>query len=257
MFKYLLMSLFMTLTAQSAFAQTASQYAQGATNETEVSVVALAGNAESTTYSGKQATSYTVDLNKVALAGRYQQVFASPPSLGARVSQETARNWLLSLRYERELSGEFSIFAQQSAESDVFAGFNQRYSSDLGLKHLILKDDLTYWFSEVGYRYTSEFRVATPTTNANTDVRLHFARLYTKASRKLSEGVSADLWIEYLPNFTESNDWMANSEVSITSQLSSMFSLKTAYLVRYRNTLVANARDYSDRAFTTAIVAKY
>ncbi|MBX9768172.1 MAG: DUF481 domain-containing protein [Bdellovibrionales bacterium] len=238
------------------FLSTAAQ--SQVTNETEVSIVALGGNAESTTYSGKQATSYTMELNKVALAGRYQQVFASSPNAAlTRVSQETARNWLVSLRYERELSTAFSLYGQQTAESDIFAGYNQRYNSDLGGKYSILKDDATDWSSELGYRYTAEFRTIPTAKFPNTDVRQHFARVYTKATHKLSEGVSTELWLEYLPNFTNTEDWMSNGEMSLTSQLSSMFSLKTAYQVRYRNTLVGAARSLSDHSFTTAIVAKY
>jgi putative salt-induced outer membrane protein len=258
MLKQMVLALVVFLCVASAKAQAPDVHTdQGATNESEASIVALSGNAESTTYSGKQATSYKLDLNKLAFAGRYQQVFATPPTLGARVSQETARNWLGSLRYERELSEKFSLFAQQSAESDVFAGLNQRYNTDLGAKYQIYKDDLTDWSSELGYRYSSEFRVGAAATNSNTDVRLHFARIYTKVTHKISDNVTAALWVEYLPNFTQTDDWQRNAEASITSQVSKIFSLKTAYLERYRNTLVGTARENSDRSFTTAIVAKY
>ncbi len=226
-------------------------------NETELSIVSIAGNAEGTTYSGKQDTSYAFDLNKFALGGRYQQVFATNPSVTPQVSQETARNWLVNFRYERELMIKFSIFAQQSAESDIFAGFDQRYNTDFGGKYSLWKDATTEWVGEAGYRYTSEFRTVATAKVPNTDVRLQFARIYTKATHKLAETTSIDLWVEYLPNFTNSNDYMTNGEISLTAQLSSTFSLKTGYLMRYRNTLVGSATRYSDTSFTTAIVARY
>lgn len=226
-------------------------------NETELSIVSLAGNAEGTTYSGKQDTSYTLDLNKFALGGRYQQVFATNPVVTPRVSQETARNWLINLRYERELTPKVSVFSQQSAESDIFAGFNRRYNTDLGGKYSLLKDDATEWFAEAGYRYTSEFRTIATAKEPSTDARLQFARVYTKATHKVTPTTSVDLWWEYLPNFTNSDDYMTNGEVSLTSQLSSTFSLKTGYLLRYRNTLVGSATQKLDTSFTTAIVARY
>lgn len=247
--KIQILTLIASLLTVPAFAET--------TNETEVSIVAIAGNAVGTTYSGKQATSYKLDENKFGLSGRYQQVFATPPAALTRESQETARNWQIALRYEREISEKFSLIAQQSVESDVFAGFYQRYNTDIGPKYQIVKNDTTDWVSELGYRYTSEFRTVPSGAPLTTDFRSNFARLYTKASYKFSEGVSGDLWAEYLPNFTKSDDWMLNAEAAITAQLSSTFSLKTAYLARHRNFRLPNAIANTDSSFTTAIVAKY
>ncbi len=214
-------------------------------NESELGMVNVQGNARTQTLNVRQDNTYTfAELHNFKLNGRYLQ--------GSANDVETARNWGIALRYEYAFSEWVSTYAQQAQESDVFAGYNLRYHSDLGLKVFLTKTSTTTWFSEAGYRYTSEFRTRNPS-----DVRLHFARVYSEATHAFNTGTSGKVWVEYLPNFTTPDDYMINGEASVSSLLSDIFSIKTGYLARYRNTLVGAATTRLDSTFTTALVAKF
>lgn len=213
-------------------------------NESELGIVMVAGNARTQTYNAKQANSYLLsDADKLKLDGRYLRGLAN--------DIETAKNWAVSLRYERELSDWYSLYGQQAQESDIFAGYENRYNSDLGFKLFMTKNDTTSWFAEAGYRYTSEFRTR------GEPKRLHFARLYSEANHAFNKNTSGKIFAEYLPNFTEPEDYMINGEASVSAVLSEIFSIKTGYAVRYRNVLVGAATTRLDSTFTTSLVAKF
>ena len=222
-----------------AFGQTPSPWG----HESEVSLINVTGNTTSESYSAKQRTQYTFhDANTLAAAARY---------LNSRANAvETARSWDASGRYERALSAMQSAYIGHGAESDVFNGYVQRDNSDLGGKHFFIKSDVTNWFAELGYRYTKELNIVAGTTYSN------YGRLYTEYEQKQNAALTYKLWVEYLPNFTTSEAYLMNAEPSINVMLSQVFSLKTAYLVKYRN-LVAPGEDRADTTFTTSLVAKF
>jgi putative salt-induced outer membrane protein len=214
------------------------------TNESELGVVMVSGNARTQTYNVRQLNSYLLnDLDKMKFDGRYLRGLAN--------DVETAKNWAASLRYERELSEWYSLYAQQAQESDIFAGYENRYNSDLGLKMFLTKNDSTVWFSELGYRYTAEFRTR------GEPKRFSSGRLFTEATHVFNKSSMGKIWGEYLPNFTEPEDYMINGEASISAVLSDIFSIKTGYLFRYRNLLIGNATTRIDSTVTTSLVAKF
>jgi putative salt-induced outer membrane protein len=233
--KYLL---FICVLAQPAFSATK----EGFKNESEAGVVISSGNSSSESLSFKQNNSYGWDKNAFALKGAYLRTES------AKVL--SAKKWDSSLRYDRELSERFGVFAAQGLEADKFAGYRQRYNSDLGGKYQIVKEEKKWdWLAEAGYRYSRE-----RLTNGSS-LRKSEGRLYTEVLRIWSEPVSSKLWLEYLPSFSDSRDWLLNAELSLSVLLSSFFSLKSSYLVKYDNVPAAAAK--SDRTFLTALVAKF
>ena len=128
--------------SHSASAQTTGPWA----HESQVGLVKVSGNTDSASYNGKQKTVYTFDQNALTAAARYLEAKTS--------GTQTAKSWDASLRYERLLSAQWSVFVQQGAESDSYAGYTQRDNTDLGAKYIILKTDTEDLFTEAGYRYT-------------------------------------------------------------------------------------------------------
>jgi len=63
------------------------------------------------------------------------------------------------------------------------------------------------------------------------------------------------LWVEYLPNLDESEDYSLNGEASINAAIDNTFSVKTAYLVKYDNVPAAEYR--TDSLFSTSLIAKF
>lgn len=213
-------------------------------HESEASVVKVSGNTTSDSYSAKQKTSYTFDMNVLTAAARYLQTKAG--------GIETARQWEGSLRYERELSDKWAIFVQHGAESDTYAGYTQRDSTDLGGKYFFTKTEPETFFSEAGLRYQKMLLSSTGDTTYST-----IGRLYLEYSKEINEAVSGKLWVEYLPNFKESEAYLINYEPSLSVMMSQVFSLKVAYLVKYHNKVIIPTEKKEDTTFTTALVAKF
>jgi putative salt-induced outer membrane protein YdiY len=213
------------------------------TDESQAGVVITNGNSSTQTYNVASKTRYAWDKNAVELNGKYLR--------GSTSGTVTALNWLVGLRYERELSEVLSLFLGESAEGDQFAGVLQRYNTDAGAKYYFrkLEKDFT-WFAEAGYRYTSQHDVTGLTKGYQK------ARLYSEAEKYWAPTTSTKLWAEYVPNFTVSQQWLLNSEASVSSSLNSVFAVKVAYGWRYNNSPPLASAQKSDTTFSTSLVAK-
>ncbi len=217
--------------------------AEGFRNESEAGVVITSGNARSQNYQFKQSDVYRWESNLLKAEGR----FLKSSSRGV----ETARFWTVGARYERELLDRFSLFAAQNIESDRFAGYLQRYNSDVGGKYFFVKEEAFSWLGEAGYRYTAENRIDASRRNTSA------LRFYTEANRSWNTSVSSKLWIEYLPNLTASKEYRINAEASLSAALSDVFSVKTAYLLKFNHFPAPGATEKTDTWFTTSLVAQF
>ncbi len=212
-------------------------------NESELGVVLTDGNTRTKNYNVKQENKYIWDQNLSKINGQFLKSISN--------GIESGRYWSLGLRYERELTKEWALFLGQNIESDIFAGFRQRFNTDLGMKYLIVSTDETKWHAEAGYRYTMT------KTNDDKKTKDHYARLYSEVTQALNKSVTTKLWAEYLPNFTVNNAWKANGELSISAMMSAILSLKTGYLVKFDHQPVKSTLVKTDSVFTTALVAKF
>lgn len=220
----------------------APAFAQEWKNEAEAGVIVSTGNSRAQSLSGKQSSAYSWSANSVQLKSSFLQ----SKNLGVL----SARRWGVGLRYEREVSRLWRFFWAEGVESDVFAGYKQRYASDLGAKYWIYRLEKEFeWFSELGYRYQIENR-----TNGQ-HARDSLVRTYSEAVRDWSATASSKLWVEYLPNLSNGRDWLLNAEFSSSFALNTTFALKLAYLVKYDNEPV-NGKN-TDTTYTTALIAKF
>lgn len=214
--------------------------------EAEAGAVIVSGNSESESYSFKTKSTLTQDQNSYTVLGRYLQTTSN--------GVESARNWDAGIRYDRQLSQSMSAYLGQKAEADSYAGFTQRDSTDLGGKYSFLNDDEYKWFVEAGYRYTNTLFIGKANSADN------FGRIYTEFQRIMSKELSFKYWLEYLPNFTNSDAFLANTEASLNVMLSQMFSLKISYLLKYQNVApVINTVEGEkiDTSYTTSLVANF
>lgn len=210
-------------------------------NESEAGIVLVSGNSTSKSINLKQGNSYENGKSLIKLSG----AFLRTSSLGV----ESAKSWDASLRLGRNIHAAFSIFAGQNVEANRFAGYDLRFNSDIGAKYSLIKEEAFTWSAEGGYRFTSEDRVTPPSRD------FHKARLFSEATRNWSEGVSTRLGLEFLHNFSEVKDWQLNAELSVSAILNSMFSIKTAYSLKYANE--SAPKENTDSVFTTSLVAKF
>lgn len=220
-----------------------SNYAATISNETEVGVAVAQGNTRSQLYNAKQMNQLQLDQNIISFNGRYLNAYAG--------DTESARYLLLSLKYVRELSSIFSLYLAQSLEKDFFAGYRSRVYSDAGFKYSFYKEEKNTAYVEAGYRYSTEKRLS------NTQSSTNSLRAFGDIEKKWNENFFSQFWVEYLPNLDETDDYLFNSEISISAVINSVFSLKTGYLLRYDNMPNPGVLRKTDTLLTTAIVSKF
>lgn len=210
--------------------------------EAEAGLITVSGANESESYNAKAKMVYTQEANIYTAAGRYLRTNSN--------GVESARNWEAGVRYERAISEHFGVFVGQKAESDVFNGYIQRDSTDAGLKYTILKDETMTWFAEAGYRYQTILPTAGDISHDN------MGRLFTEYNKSLDKTLSFKYWAEFLPNFSTTEAYLANTEASLNIMINSTFSLKFAYLLQYQNLPVV-AGKYATSTTTVNLVAKF
>lgn len=227
-------------------------------NESEVSLIQTGGNSSVETYNAKTLSKWAKEKRTYSFGGHYTLGSSeqTDETSGDKETVESARNWDVMAKYEQVLSGKLSGFVALQYEGDEFSGFKQRENVDLGAKYTITNSDKTKSFAELGARYTIERKVVRD--DEDEDVFNYTkARLYYEIAYKKSETLSYKFWVEYLPNFTESEDYLITYEPSIAYVLTSTFSLKTAYKAVYDNLPNVDGYENTDYTFTTSIIAKF
>lgn len=211
-------------------------------NESELGIAVAAGNTDSKNYNVKQGNTYKNNADTLKFEARFLNAFAN--------ELESARYLSASLRYERELSEKISAYVGQGFESDKFAGYHLRHNNDVGLQYTFTKSESFYWLAEAGYRYTIEKFIDGTHDYKNS------LRVYTEAEKKWNENVSTKYELEYVPNLKNGKDYQINTELSLSAALTSVFSIKTSYLLRYDHEPVIGSTA-TDTLLTTALVAKF
>lgn len=213
-------------------------------NESELSEVLISGNTDSQSTSLKQKTSFTFsNLNTIVGSGRYLMTQSNGTT--------TARAWDATGRYERALTNYWSLYTSYGAESDIFAGYIQRDNFDLGAKYYFIKRDNENLIGEVGYRNQHSYLV--PGINRTENL----GRIFSEYSKKFSKTSEGKIYVEYLPNFTNSKAYQLNAEPSLSAAISSIFSVKMSYLMKYQGVVPAGLREHLDTTYSTALVANW
>ncbi len=212
-------------------------------DESELGIASANGNTRTETYNVKQMNSYQMDKDGLIFNGRYLNAFSN--------GVESARFFNANLRFERQISERFALFVAETFEKDKFAGIDRRLITDGGVKYSIIKTDMTKWSAELGYRYMQEKHLDGSTLSQS------YGRAYTEIEEQWNKNFSTKYWLEYLPNLSNSKGYKYNTELSLSALLTSIFSLKSGFLVRYNNLPPPGVVHKTDSLFTTALVAKF
>jgi putative salt-induced outer membrane protein len=213
-------------------------------NESELALIQSGGNAEAETTNAKTTNTYKWE--------KYSALFGGHYTYGETKDSVSVRNWDINGKVEQEITHNMSLVLGEIIEGNRFTAIKARYNSDIGARYYYTKTDLQNFFTELSYRYAIEDRYD-PLENS-TD---HKARFYNEFDHKYSETLQYKLWLEYVPNFTDGKDYLVNGEASITSILSTMFSLKVAYKGMYDNRPASPGFKNYDYLTTTSLVAKF
>jgi putative salt-induced outer membrane protein len=213
-------------------------------SSSEASSIITGGNTELKTYLVKTENKWTKEKNIFSINGNY--------TYGESSNVTSAERWAIGIRYDRVLSKQIDAFIGELVESNRFAGFSRRYNTDAGLKAKLLKNEKTEAFVEAGFRYTVE-KKKDPNIKDDKDSK---GRGYFEIKRVINESVNGRFWIEYVPNFTTSKDYLINLEPSLSVAMNNVFSLKFAFLWNYDN-LPAPGNGKHDYAYTTGVIANF
>ena len=214
-------------------------------HESELSIVNTGGNSQLETYNAKTVNTLKKERNKFELSGHY--------TYGKSDDVASARNWSALARYDRFTSDILSVFLAEKIEGNKFQGLESRYNTDLGLSYMFFETKNSSLQGEVGYRYTYEKSTDSETGSEN----FQKGRLYLEHWLKLNETVRTRFWVEYLPNFTESEEYIFSFEPSLRVSLNSIFSLSVAYKGVYENEPAAIGRKKYDYMYTTSLIARF
>jgi len=212
-------------------------------NESELGYASANGNSKTLSLVAKQVSDYTFTGNVIGLKARYLN--------GKANGVENVRYFMTGLRYERELGAQFNVFAGETFEKDKFADVDKRFSTDVGGKYKILDTEKTKFFTELGYRYKHENRIAGPFNHGN------YIRNYNEWEYKWTPSFSSKYWLEILPNLSATNDWQYNTELSLIAAINSIFSMQASGTVRYDHEPAPGVRYKTESLLTSSLVAKF
>ncbi|OUR96281.1 hypothetical protein A9Q84_07950 [Halobacteriovorax marinus] len=213
-------------------------------SEDELSLISTGGNTDSKTFFLKSKNLVKWSVHEITLKGSY--------TYGESEKVRNLEKWDINLRYDLNVSKKNSLFLGETIEANRFSGFSRRYNSDMGTKHSFIESDTTKLFAEIGYRYTIENK----SDNERTKVKESKGRAYLEGNKTLNSTVSSKLWIEWIPNFSNSDKYLMNIEPSISVTLNKVFSFKMAYLWNYDN---QPEKDHTkqDYKYTTSLIANF
>jgi putative salt-induced outer membrane protein len=223
-------------------------------HESGLTLIETAGNTETETYDLSTKNVYDTTVRKYILSGHY--TLSSVEDNNDATDNTTARNWDIKLGMEQSLSEKlFAIFSIQY-EGNEFANLNQRRNIDLGLKYILTKTDKMNQSAAFGYRTSEEQRI---TRDEDGDDQFTFSKGFLKyeIDHKVTKTMSYAFWTEYIPNFTESDDYQINFEPSLSVVMTDMFSLKVAYKGMYDNERNPGVEERLDTITTTSLIAKF
>jgi putative salt-induced outer membrane protein len=223
-------------------------------HESALTLIETAGNTKNETYNLETKNVYDTTVRKYIFSGHY--ALSSSDDDNSATENETARNWDVKLGMEQSLTKKLFAVLSLQYEGDKFSNLNQRRNIDLGLKYEITKTDKMQQSITAGYRTSEERRI---TKDEDGDDTFNFSKGFTKyeISHQVTKTMSYGFWTEYIPNFTEAEDYQINFEPSIAVVMTEMFSLKVAYKGMYDNERNPGIKERLDTTTTTSLLAKF
>jgi putative salt-induced outer membrane protein YdiY len=244
----------------SAFADEAPKgEPPGFHNESQIGYIVVGGNAKSESFSGKQTSVYNWEKDTAKVTAHYLSSKAQDQT--TRKTSGTAENWSTIGRWEHIFIPEsYDMFLQAGISGDRFIGINLAQGYDLGGKYYWASNDKVKFFSELGYRYLHE---DLEKNNVSTTKESHFIRVFSQIDYTHTESLKIGLWVEYLPDMKDNQNYRLNFSPYLLAILSDTFSLKFGYEGYYRN-LPVNSNTpgipnnvHFDFRHVTALIAKF
>ena len=201
------------------------------------------GNSDLETYVLESKNNYQTEKRTYSLDAKY--------SYGKSSEEVTLDNWSALIGVEQVINKKLSAFLKQEFESDLVANIKFRSNSDIGLKYYFLKTDKNNLNFDIGYRYTSEEK-----SFSSDKESFNKGKVRITYKTNIDKKVKVETFYEYLPNFTESDDYQMNASISLITKTISFLSIKTSLDWKFDNKPAENQKK-DDTALNLSFIADF
>lgn len=199
-----------------------------------------------------QYQSYNLMTKNIYRYQRQVLVFGGHYNYGEANGVLNSQNWDVNVNYFFKIKPNFATVLGETVEGNKFQELRHRYNSDFGLKYYFKQNQNQKLNLQIGYRYSYEdFYKETPSLTQ------HKGRALLEWKLKPSKNLEFKILADYIPNFSNGNDWQAGGEVSLSNKINSIFSLKMSYKYMHDNQPANPELAKFDGLTTTSLVAEF
>jgi putative salt-induced outer membrane protein len=162
----------------------------------------------------------------------------------------TAESFAYLFRAERLLSDRLGAFGEYAYFRDEFAGVLHRNSVVGGLSYKVVDTARQLFFVDGGLGYLNEQRTVEPDISTATYAWGAGYRVKISATAEFSDD------FRFTGGFDDGGNWRIYENAALTARLTSLFSLKLGYTVRYEHEPVPGFKN-TDTTTAIALVAKF
>ena len=108
-------------------------------------------------------------------------------------------------------------------EKNRFAGFDNRYSGDVGVRYKIIEDEGFKFYNETGYRYREQF-AATVGSVRGEETESQFLRIYFNLEKSFTKTSTFKFFVETMYDFLDSENIEIIFEPSLSVAIGEFFS---------------------------------
>jgi putative salt-induced outer membrane protein YdiY len=212
-------------------------------NTAELSVFSANGNTKTQAISGKDSFAYefSPETKAEVEGGGY----------GARNDGRVMAEQYFALeKVSHKISERNYLFERYRWNRDLFAGVVQRHNSSVGAGRELWKTSSDLLVAELAPGYGNEQRI--------NDEHKSFAsaRAYVKYTRDISESAKFSQDGDYTLSLADSRDAWVSTETALTGALTSVLSVKNAFVWKHDNRPVPDKRK-DDTILSVALVASF
>lgn len=213
-------------------------------DEAELSYVETGGNSDVKTLSAK-------NLLKIKFTDRISGSWKLAALRGESAGALTAERYFTELRGDYAFTDRIYAFATAGWAKDEFAGIHSGAYIGPGAGYRFLTGPAHLLVGEAGLLYVAE-RYTNNTDSNRVDGRLFgsYVFAFTDKNKFLQS-------LEYLHDFDESDNYRINSETALVTTLTSVFSIKISYTLRYDHQPVPSTLDETDTVLAVALLANF
>lgn len=213
-------------------------------DEAELSYVETGGNSDVKTLSAK-------NLLKVKFTDRITGSWKLAALRGESAGALTAERYLTELRGDYAITDRAYAFATAGWAKDEFAGIQSSTYVGPGAGYKFLTGPVHLLLGEAGLLYVAE-RYTNNTDSDRIDGRLFGSYVFAFTDKNKFTQT-----LEYLHDFDDSDNYRINSETALVTTLTSVFSIKVSYTVRYDHQPVPATLDETDTVLAVALLANF